>query len=54
MFIFVKVIENVKFITCLWSLERFSFLITMSKKKINIKENFTFTRKNPQDQVTFK
>ena len=30
------------------------FLIRMSKKKINIKENFTFTKKNPQDQVTFK
>ena len=24
----------------------------MSKKKINIKENFTYTKTNPQNQVT--
>ena len=26
----------------------------MSKEEINIKENFTYTKKNPQDQVIFK
>ena len=36
------------------AVKRFSFLIIMSKKKINIKENFTYMKKNPQDQVTFK
>ena len=36
------------------AVKRFSFLIIMSKKKINIKENFTFTKKTPQDEVTFK
>ena len=36
------------------AVKRFSFLIIMSKKKINIKENFTFTKQTRQDQVTFK
>ena len=46
--------ENVEFIAWLWSFNSFSLSIIMSKEEMNVKENFTYTNKNSQGQVTFK